>query len=101
MGQNIVETRNETEMVEEVRKLLLDAVRIRLQADFPVGIHLSGGLESSIILGMAQHLLDTESTKLGSGSGRRKLKGLNVAIAEGIEDDKTGIPLSSLTLKSN
>lgn len=41
--------RSTDEYVEELRTLLIDAARIRLRADVPVGAYLSGGLDSAII----------------------------------------------------
>jgi asparagine synthase (glutamine-hydrolysing) len=42
--------------IEKVRASLRDAVRVRLRADVPVGVYLSGGVDSSTILGMASEL---------------------------------------------
>lgn len=53
-----VEVREEPleRQVERVRDLLFDAVRLRLRSDVPLGFHLSGGLDSSAIVGIAHQL---------------------------------------------
>jgi asparagine synthase (glutamine-hydrolysing) len=48
--------RSESEYVEELRALIDEAVRIRLVSDVPLGAFLSGGVDSSTVVGlMARH----------------------------------------------
>ena len=48
---------SDAEYAEEFRRVLDDAVRVRLRADVPVGCYLSGGLDSCAVLGLAaQHV---------------------------------------------
>jgi asparagine synthase (glutamine-hydrolysing) len=42
--------------VEEVSRLLQDSIRLRLASDVPVGVFLSGGLDSSSIVALAREL---------------------------------------------
>jgi asparagine synthase (glutamine-hydrolysing) len=46
-------SRPDAEYAAEFRHVLEEAVRIRLRADVPVGVYLSGGLDSCSVLGLA------------------------------------------------
>lgn len=46
------------DLLEELRTTLVDATRIRLRADVPVGAYLSGGLDSSILTSVIHHESD-------------------------------------------
>ncbi|KAL8864079.1 MAG: hypothetical protein Q9174_007473, partial [Haloplaca sp. 1 TL-2023] len=87
--KRLVDNRQEVDMIEGVREKMLDAVRVRLQADVPVGIHLSGGIDSAVIAGMAKHLLDKGEVKLGS-DGTHKLRCLGIAFDKGSGYDESG-----------
>lgn len=47
------------DLADELRERLVDAVRLQLRADVPVGAYLSGGLDSSVITTLIHRCTDT------------------------------------------
>ncbi len=51
-------TTPEPELREQVRAKIEDAVRIRLMSDVPLGAHLSGGIDSAVVVGLMAGMSD-------------------------------------------
>jgi len=58
---NPIEVHNEADLAEEVRELFLDSVRLQLRSDVPMGVLLSGGLDSSSIASAMQKIMGRDA----------------------------------------
>lgn len=77
-------------MIEGVRSRMLEAVRLRLRADVPVGIYLSGGIDSSAIAGMVTHLVKEQGAKLGNDKETDRVSCFSIAFDEDSGFDESG-----------
>lgn len=68
-------------MIQGIRTRLLDAIKIRLRADVKVGVALSGGIDSSVVAGMVNHLI-REGEQIGGDKITERLSCFGIAFDE-------------------
>jgi asparagine synthase (glutamine-hydrolysing) len=89
--KRIVDQRTPDEIVEGVRERMLEAIRLRLRADVPIGIYLSGGIDSSVIAGMVTHLVKEQGIAMGSAPPNERVCCFSIAF-----DEESGFDESSI-----
>lgn len=88
-----LDDRSEDEIIAGVRERLMEAVRVRLRADVPVGVYLSGGIDSSVIAGLVTHLAKEQGRTLGSLPPSERVNCFCVAFGETSGFDESGMIL--------
>lgn len=89
--KRIVDPRTPEELIEGVRQKMLEAIKLRLRADVPIGVYLSGGIDSSVIAGMVTHLVKEQGIAMGSASPSDRVCCFSIAF-----DEESGFDESSI-----
>jgi asparagine synthase (glutamine-hydrolysing) len=77
-------------MIMGVRQRLTEAIRLRLRADVPVGIYLSGGLDSSLLAGIVTHLVKEEGIKIGNQDATSRVACFSIEFPQESGFDESG-----------
>ena len=64
-------TKSEDYYVKHLRKLMEDSVRMRLMSEVPLGVYLSGGIDSGIITGLMSKMVDDPIETFSVGFGEQ------------------------------
>ena len=70
---------------------MLESLRLRLRADVPIGIYLSGGIDSSVLAGMVTHLIKEQGVAVGSANPKERLACFSIAFDEESGFDESAI----------
>lgn len=90
------EDRSDTEFVDEWREMFRESVRLRLMADVPLGMFLSGGIDSSAIAAMMSRMVDGPIKTFSVGFNEREANELEFArvVARAFNTDHHEIVIS-------
>ena len=89
------------EAAERVRDLLADAVNVRLLSEVPLGAFLSGGIDSSLVVGLMSRIMDrpVQTFTVGfQGEGWYDESGEAEAVARHFATDHHALQVTSLDL---
>ena len=98
--QGLIETTcalNDEEILDQAEALLLESVRLRLHADVPVSINLSGGMDSSLLLALTLRHGAEHVTAFSFYTGDERYDELPW-VEQMLES--TGIPLTTVLLSA-
>lgn len=89
-------------MVQGLRDKLTESIRLRLRADVPIGIYLSGGIDSSLVAGIVTHLVRDEGIQIGNEDATSRISCFTIQFPKESGFDESGkkVPNAQENVKS-